>query len=567
MKSINIEFSLAVITFQSERTVLDTLRSLESLEGLHSVELILADDGSKDQTVALVQSWLSKNAGRFAAVQTLFSDVNRGVAATHTAAFAHASGVWGLYLGGDDFIENPRFFVQLSEALAAIPGRIFRTRVLEYYRAEDRRVDFYDSYDFVLSLSSKRQFRFLASSGTPFRSGPGSIFHVETLRALDGFGTYNRMYEDWSLFLRFTRAGFQIRFLDVPGVLWQRHAGSISSGSYAKMKSWDRVVKRIEVTPYLDRLSLFERWKSRHRGRVSRRLNEWYRHFLRYWGSFVRPRLPRDIVVVRLDGQLGNQLFQYATALAVARRTGARVFYHWLGQRRPEILNHVNVPSAAKDWVAAFLGAKAAGGKFFRWLHRSMPSRYRLIWMEPEQAYWPRLERSRAPAYLIGYWQSYRYLAELSLADLARLASQLQAGLEDDSCLEALGSKVVVHVRRGDAVQAYGELPVAYYRQAMAQFPNTRFLFVSDDPGYCRLTFGSDPAVEVAPEGRPAAFDLRLMIRARGVIVANSTFSWWGAYLNQTLGKKVVAPRQWFSRGPGKLPAASDLFPPEWIVL
>lgn len=561
------DFSLAVISYNSEKTIGPTLASLESLEGLGSVELILADDGSTDRSVALMEAWRERYSDRFGSVKTVYSSVNRGVAATHTAVFSVATGVWGLYLGGDDLIANPRFFLELAGALGRTPGKIFRTRVREYYAEGNRRVDFVESYRFVLDLDSRRQFRFLASSGTPFRSGPGTVFDVATLRSLDGFGTYNRMYEDWTLFLRFTRAGYPIRFVDVDGVLWQRHAGSVSTSSYQKMKSWDAVVRRKDVTPFLGRLSLYERWKMRHHGRIARRLNEWYRAYLKALGSWTKGALPKDVVIVRLDGQLGNQLFQYAAAQAVADRDGARVFYDWRAVRVPELPARIGLTPAPADLIEAFLG-RGASGKAVRWVQKWLPPAFRRIRMEPWQRYWSGLEHCRGRVYLIGYWQSFRYFADLDPGKVAMLRAQLEAGLEDDPLLESIDQKVVVHVRRGDALKAYGELKPPYYRQAMAQFEeDTRFVFVSDDQDFCRDTYGKDPRVEVVSGARNPGLDLRLMMRARGVVVGNSTFSWWGAYLNPRAEKRVVAPSQWYARLPGKVPPRTDLFPHGWIVL
>jgi hypothetical protein len=134
------------------------------------------------------------------------------------------------------------------------------------------------------NLSADRQFRVLVASGNPLRSGPGSVFRIDTLRALDGFGEYNRAFEDWQLFLRFTRAGCRIGFLDIEGILWRRHKGQFSATSYEKMLLANRLVRRKEIVPYLNRLSLFEQWKYRYKGRLSRRLDEAYKSYLDIWG-------------------------------------------------------------------------------------------------------------------------------------------------------------------------------------------------------------------------------------------------------------------------------------------
>ena len=561
-----IDFSLAVIAYNSEKTLSATLTSLERLEALKRVELILADDGSSDRSVSIMEEWLLIHSDKFATTRKVFSTQNLGVARTHTEAFAVASGVWGLYLGGDDLIDNPSFFSELGRVLARTPGKIFRTRVKEYYAEGDRTVDFLDSYRFVLQLNSRRQFRFLASSGTPFRSGPGTVFEVKTLRALDAFGSYNRMYEDWTMFLRFTRAGFPIRFLDVAGVLWQRHLGSVSSSSYEKMKSWDVVVRRKEVTRYLNRLSLYERWKLRNHGRIARRLNEWYRTYLAVLGTLTKGSFPKDIVVVRLDGQLGTQLFKYVTALALAEDRGSRVFYD-SGTTVPDLAYKIGLPEVPAD-MAENLLENGASVRAPRWTQKWKSSAFRRISAEPRKGFWSSLKRRTGPIFLVGHWQSLHYFRSLSSGSLTQLRDQLEADLEGDPFLASAWRKVVVCVRRSDIIPPSRELKASYYFDAMELFPpETEFLFVSDDLEYCRSTYGQDPRVEIVRGPRTPCLDLRLMMRAQGVVIGNDGLGWWGAYLNSNPHKVVVAPGPSCFPGTRMPPLGSDFFPEDWTVL
>jgi glycosyltransferase involved in cell wall biosynthesis len=272
--------TLAVITYQSSGTVTETLDSLLGLDGLSQVELVVVDDGSQDATPELVRGWLARHHGLFWGVQTFFLAENVGISRAHTQAFSLARGTWGLYLGGDDLIQNPEFFPVLLRALSDHPGKIFRTEVTEYYSDEGRLSGFTDSYRFMNRLSARRQFHILACCGNPFRSGPGTVFDIEVLRSLDAFGTYNRWFEDWQLFLKFTRQGYAIRILPVPGVLWRRHKGQISASSYDRMVGANRDVRRREIVPYLGTLSLTGRLVMRYRGRLSRRLHETYKNSL-----------------------------------------------------------------------------------------------------------------------------------------------------------------------------------------------------------------------------------------------------------------------------------------------
>lgn len=120
-------------------------------------------------------------------------------------------------------------------------------------------------------------------------------------------------------------------------------------------------------------------------------------------------------------------------------------------------------------------------------------------------------------------------------------------------------SQVGVHVRRGlnpanPAEPKYSENPFyidlsksEYYQKAMAIFPNDNFLIFSDDPEWCKERFqGSN--IQVMEKGDPVE-DLNLLASCKDIIIANSSWSWWAAYLCPNVTKKIIAPSQWFADG------------------
>jgi hypothetical protein len=270
-------------------------------------------------------------------------------------------------------------------------------------------------------------------------------------------------------------------------------------------------------------------------------------------------------VVVHFRGRLGNQLFQYYTALAVARRAGAQVSFdpHW--ENALDILRLVPVPEAPPSILNRVRGTLGWQGKLYRLAQQVLPSRFRTYWREPYQGFDARLLRARSGAFLDGYWQSYRYFADLPSTEFDRLRTALQVLAEPDAWLDRGRSAVVVHVRRTDYKGVFPMLTLDYYRQAMDQFPEQEFLVVSDDPVECQQLFaGVSRTTVLTDPGRTLWQDLYLLTQAAGVIAANSTFSWWGAYLNPQAGK-VVVPQGWFTREPGFGPDLDVLFPPSWI--
>jgi hypothetical protein len=120
----------------------------------------------------------------------------------------------------------------------------------------------------------------------------------------------------------------------------------------------------------------------------------------------------------------------------------------------------------------------------------------------------------------------------------------------------------MVHVRRGDyltwAAQRHGVLPVSYYQEAARQFKDSHFFLFSDDPA-CSLPF-PHTRISCTPHE-----DLHLMSLCKGAVIANSSLSWWSAWLGADKnGGKVVAPKQWFKTGNED---AQDIVPERWLRL
>ena len=124
-----------------------------------------------------------------------------------------------------------------------------------------------------------------------------------------------------------------------------------------------------------------------------------------------------------------------------------------------------------------------------------------------------------------------------------------------------------VHVRRTDYLRLQQHHPVLsleYYREAMNRFSGALFLIFSDDIAWCKDNLKSDSMQFI--EGENPITDMYLMSMCNNNIIANSSFSWWSAWMNNADDKKVVAPKTWF--GPAyKDMNTWDLLPETWIKI
>lgn len=289
----------------------------------------------------------------------------------------------------------------------------------------------------------------------------------------------------------------------------------------------------------------------------------------------------RPSVTVRLIGGLGNQLFQYAAARSLALRHGASVKldlsgFETYGLRRYELQSYpIAATIASADEVAAFSAARPTG-LIARVLARLRPAPH--VYREAHFHYDPGLLAQALPVYLDGFWQSERYFAEA--AETIRRELTPLAPLEPENAAVAAeidgALAVSLHVRRGDYVSNahtnsyHGVCSLDYYRKAVAavaQKVGAPHLFVfSDDHDWTRENLAFEwPTTYVTANPADRGFrDMQLMARCRHHVIANSSFSWWGAWLNPRPDKVVVAPQAWFANSPND---TRDLIPAGWVRL
>lgn len=287
------------------------------------------------------------------------------------------------------------------------------------------------------------------------------------------------------------------------------------------------------------------------------------------------------MIVTRLKGRLGNQMFQYAAGCALAERHGTSVVLDtsWMVQFRRGggfVRYDLEPFELAAPVCPVWEVARVPNPR--RWvyaLQRLRPSRRRFVYVIEEDsrtnAFVPEVLAAPDQTYLQGYWQFEDYFA--GEADAIRRDFTFPPGDDETRRLAAeirAANAVSVHVRRGDYTrhELLGFLDADYYRQGVATIaeaaPDIHLFVFSDDPAWCaaelRLPHPTTVVDRPLPEER-AWEDMRLISLCRHHVTCNSTFSWWGAWLNPAPTKMVVAPTRW-TLGRRRL---GDPIPPSWI--
>lgn len=264
-------------------------------------------------------------------------------------------------------------------------------------------------------------------------------------------------------------------------------------------------------------------------------------------------------------GQLGNQLFQYATLRAVSDSLGYEM-------RVPMRLDAPKKSGLFELGPLSLACAPLAQDDVRMLKHR---------YVEKTHAFDPGVFAVSDWTDLCGFFQTEKYFKHLRQELLREFAFRDPIDSYASRYVGAVRLRsdgaplVAVHVRRGDYLRKgdrFRVLSAAWYRRAMETFAGSKpvFLFFSDDPDWCVASFGGarDPESVPGPQSilhvsTPDHWhDLAVMTRCDHFIIANSSFSWWGAWLAQHARKVVVAPKPWF--GPAMGLDESDIVPEEW---
>ncbi|MEM9584993.1 MAG: alpha-1,2-fucosyltransferase [Pseudomonadota bacterium] len=285
------------------------------------------------------------------------------------------------------------------------------------------------------------------------------------------------------------------------------------------------------------------------------------------------------MITSRIFGGLGNQLFQYAAGRAVALAGGDRL---QLDARMPPrakhfsyALDHFNVaagPAMATDLPPG----KNQPLRYVFW--RGLGLRPKIL-REKGLGFDASLLERRGDYYLHGYWQSEKYFKAIESRLRDELTIITPPSEENARWLDDISNvpSVSVHVRRSDYLSSangtgtYATCDEAYYLAALDTLAEkvgkdlVVFVF-SDDPAWARenLRFAFETRY-AGHNGMDKHYeDMRLIAACHHNIIANSTFSWWGGWLNANPEKQVVAPKKWFNSTEQVNP---DIIPEGWITL
>ena len=292
------------------------------------------------------------------------------------------------------------------------------------------------------------------------------------------------------------------------------------------------------------------------------------------------------MILVRLNGGLGNQLFRYAAGKALAKYHGVELKLDITMFKRNLLRNYeldcfaITAPLATGEEISAFTfeNYPAAVRVLKKLSQKIKPYYLRTVYKEPHFHFDNNFFKASNHICLSGNWQSDKYFQDI--ASVVKKEFKIVHALKDENLelaekIQACNS-VSVHIRRGDYAdnpqthKIHGVCGPDYYTKAIElikQETEAPHLFVfSEDMSWSRSNLGFNcPTTFIDHNCAKISYEaFRLMTLCRNHVIANSSFSWWSAWLSDYRDKIVLAPAKWFNASKDNI---KDLIPQGWSVI
>jgi hypothetical protein len=293
-------------------------------------------------------------------------------------------------------------------------------------------------------------------------------------------------------------------------------------------------------------------------------------------------------IIVELIGGLGNQMFQYAAGRALSNRLDLPLKLDISRLKNDKLrsyrLHHLSIKeefATAQDLESYNEPETQVERIYYRVKSFVLPWHLKQVIHERNSGYDEDFTKIRNDCLLKGYWQSENYFKTIEKV----IRNEFCVNKKPDGINAELLSNinlctsVSMHIRRGDYVtnpvtnKVHGFLGKGYYERAIKFFESNLsepvFFVFSDDIDWAREHIRTNyPLVFVDHNGERKDYeDLRLMKNCKYHIIANSSFSWWGAWLGEYHNKEVIAPKKWFTPKEMERRGNIDIVPERWMFI
>lgn len=292
--------------------------------------------------------------------------------------------------------------------------------------------------------------------------------------------------------------------------------------------------------------------------------------------------------IVKLNGGLGNQMFQYAFARALADKFSVDIVFDFCFFE--DIKMHENFTTRVFELDVFDINYKSAEkedldkvkypdfeSKLKRSFAKTFPQKYSINYIREKNSYAFDKKLLSSPDYIYyeGYFQNEKYFKHLRTALLKEFSLKVPLDEKNQIVLDKIleTNSISIHIRRGDYVdlestsKIHGTCSLDYYKEAIEyiakRVKDPHFFLFSDDIEWVIKNLKLEYPFTVVDFNQDKGwFDLNLMKQCKHNITANSSFSWWGAWLNENPDKIVIAPKKWSLQK-----QKGNIIPKDWVKL
>lgn len=294
------------------------------------------------------------------------------------------------------------------------------------------------------------------------------------------------------------------------------------------------------------------------------------------------------MIISRLNGGLGNQMFQYSLGRVLSKLNSTSLYldlslysknknYSNSRDYELDIFENIKAEIYTNQLQKESLKINRLKLILNKYLKLKL-SAYPSNWIKEESSQFnPKILKLRGSYLLDGYWQTEKYFKKYRDTILNDFVFPKKTSKKNQELIKKIkcNQATSIHVRRGDYVsnimtnKYHGVLPLKYYKKAIdlirTKVSKPIFIIFSDDLNWCRNNLAVPKnSIFVSNNKKNSFEDMRLMSLCKHNIIANSSFSWWGAWLNKNKSKIVIAPSPWFKN---KNTEHKDIVPADWIKI
>lgn len=555
---------------------------------LQDIEIICINDGSKDKSLEILEEFAQKDSRIIVVNQE-----NAGMSAARNAGLNIAKGEFIAFLDSDDYVSKD-YYEALYNAAKEHGAEIAAAGIVRKY--PDGKEVYRIKYEKVQETTDVVKM-FEISNIKDYPSVWNRIYTKELLDRIGLRFVVGRYYED---------RGFSIRalnnckkFVSIPQGLYYYvvNPTSVVRSALSEKKKADKLFSRRDGVKYVKDNNIplpdkyFEATKYKvklgpltlYTMRESLKTDTYF--LFGYFPIFSvktgsDPIYQLDKMIVKSRGRMANQMFCWAFAKSLSKHSGVDFLIDDSSNTQKmfsfkcfeEYKKHSVHKNSIKSILRTIIPIPSLRNKISK-------EEFKMPHKEEEffAKYQPELLEEKEPTYFTGFYQTHKYFDNFRDELIEDFSLNLPLNKKNKEVLEKIKSteSISVHFRRGDYMKArnaalFGSCSEEYYQNAIKSIVEktgkTPTLFVfSDDIKWVRenIKFDYETVYVDVNNDKQGYFDLELMKNCKHNVIANSSFSWWGAWLNQNPEKVVVAPIMWLA----DFESNEDLIPSNWVKL